>query len=105
MVDAGWHHIGKVGDMSPGTVAAREVGQRRLALINHDGQLFALDGVCPHKMGNLADGQLILGELACPLHGFRYCLETGESAVPKDVPGVRSYELRVEGEDVFVALR
>jgi nitrite reductase/ring-hydroxylating ferredoxin subunit len=105
MVAATWQHVGKVGDIAPGVVVAREIGDRRLALVNRDGRLFALDAVCPHKMGNLAEGTLLLGELACPLHGFRYCLETGEAAVPRDVPGVRRYDVRIDGEDVYVALR
>lgn len=100
-----WQQVARLDELVPGTPIGKQVGNKHLVLVNHEGALFALDGVCPHKHGSLADGKIVLGELACPVHGFRYDLRTGTAAVPKAVPGVRAYALKVEGNDVLVDVR
>lgn len=43
------------------------------------GRVFAVNGICPHKGGPLADG--MLGEndrVVCPYHSFRFDSTTGE---------------------------
>ena len=99
-----WQPLASTAELPPGALLDKEVGSRRLVVGNRDGQLFALDAVCPHKQGNLAEGRLVLGELACPLHGFRYDVGSGKASVPQAVPGVRAYQLKVQGDQVLVKL-
>jgi nitrite reductase (NADH) small subunit len=42
-----------------------------------DGRLFATDNNCPHRNGPLADGIIGAGKLICPLHAWKFDLETG----------------------------
>jgi len=42
-----------------------------------DGSLRALDAVCPHRGGPLADGLMDDRVVVCPLHGHIYELDTG----------------------------
>jgi nitrite reductase (NADH) small subunit len=40
---------------------------------NRSGKVFAVEGVCPHKGGPLADGMLAGDDtVVCPLHSFRF---------------------------------
>ncbi|MEV4348522.1 Rieske 2Fe-2S domain-containing protein [Actinoplanes sp. NPDC049596] len=42
-----------------------------------DGSVRALSAVCPHKGGPLADGQIDLKQVICPLHLNAWDLRTG----------------------------
>ena len=46
-------------------------------MANLDGQYFAMDNVCSHSGGSLADGYLDANIVICPLHGWEYDLTTG----------------------------
>jgi nitrite reductase/ring-hydroxylating ferredoxin subunit len=52
-----------------------------LLLVRLDGRLFALDSLCPHEGGRLAEGPLWDGcWVSCPLHLYRFDPCTGAAA-------------------------
>jgi nitrite reductase/ring-hydroxylating ferredoxin subunit len=103
--EAGWVVASSLDDLPDGQVRRASVAGRDLALVRHEGSVYALGNDCPHRGGQLSDGKLQCGaELACPLHGFRYDLRTGRATMPPDVPGVRTYEARIDGSQVLVRL-
>ncbi len=70
--------LGPVDDIPLGEGRAYVVGGRQIAVFRlRDGSLRALDAVCPHRGGPLADGLTDSRVVVCPLHGFAYDLETG----------------------------
>lgn len=111
-----WVHVAHVGEVSPGQVRGVEAAGRVVALLNRDGELFALDAVCPHRGGPLDEGVLWRGALECPWHRFRFDPATGANVYPAnvypdDLPQLqaelkpaRTFPLEVRGEDVFVGL-
>ncbi|OJZ70405.1 (2Fe-2S)-binding protein [Mycobacterium paraffinicum] len=62
-----------VGEGRTFVVEGRQIAVFRL----RDGSLRALDAVCPHRGGPLADGLADARVVICPLHGFTYDLATG----------------------------
>ena len=54
----------------------------------------ALDHACPHAGGPLADGIVADRCVTCPLHGWRFELDTGEARNAD--ARVRTYEVTVE---------
>jgi len=42
-----------------------------------DGLLVAMDNVCSHSGGSLADGSLVGRVVTCPLHSWQYDVTTG----------------------------
>jgi nitrite reductase (NADH) small subunit len=77
-------------------------GQALAVFRRRDGRIFTLENVCPHRGGPLADGLLGDGEVVCPLHGWRFDLETGRGLT--DPCGVRSFATRVVAGLVYVFL-
>lgn len=65
-----------VGEGRTFAVAASQIAVFRL----RDGSLRALDAVCPHKGGPLADGLADESVVVCPLHGATYDMCTGVEA-------------------------
>ena len=64
---------------------------RELVLARYGGKLCALDSLCPHEGGRLAEGPLWEGRyLHCPLHLYRFDPESGQ-AVDVDCKSARTY--------------
>ncbi len=97
--------VAKVTDVpSPGKVLV-EVDDRFVALFHVDGRFYALDDVCTHDGGPLADGELCGFEIACPRHGAKFDVRDGRAlTMPATQPTV-AHEVKVEGEWVYVRLR
>ncbi|HKB27303.1 MAG TPA: Rieske 2Fe-2S domain-containing protein [Methylomirabilota bacterium] len=73
-----------------------------MALFNVDGEISAINAVCPHRGGPLAEGTLTGSVVSCPWHGWSFDVRTGRP----DHPGghsVAAYQVRVEGGAVYVA--
>ncbi|TVT53044.1 MAG: nitrite reductase small subunit NirD [Sedimenticola thiotaurini] len=68
-----------------------------------DDTVFALSNRCPHKQGPLSEGILHGHRVTCPLHNWVIELENGEAVAP-DVGCVRSYPVRVEGEQIMLGI-
>ena len=106
--------VASVRDLAPGQLKAVDLDGRRLTLANVNGEFYAFNAYCPHQGGPLYEGTLYEYTLDCPLHHFTYDVRTGENLYPKNVyPAsmvhlrrqvipLRTYRVRVEGEDVLV---
>ena len=55
------------------------VDGRRLAVFRTRDGFRALEGACPHQGGPLTDGIVADRCVTCPLHGWRFDLETGRA--------------------------
>jgi nitrite reductase/ring-hydroxylating ferredoxin subunit len=53
------------------------IGPRTLVLVAGAGILHALEGICPHLGGLLAEGTVEGDRLTCPLHGAVFAVSTG----------------------------
>jgi len=48
-----------------------------MAVFKQDGQVYAIQNICPHEGGQLSKGWLEGDEVVCPLHGYKFHLKTG----------------------------
>jgi len=83
-----------------------EVEGRLVVLIHAAGHWYALDDVCTHDGGPLSDGPVDASEgtIACPRHGAKFDIKSGEAlTMPATKPTV-SHEVKVEGDQVLVRL-
>lgn len=55
------------------------VGGRRVAVFRTPEGFRAIDHACPHAGGPLADGIVAERCVTCPLHGWRFELDTGRA--------------------------
>lgn len=93
-----------LADIAPGLGRGFEIDGRPVAVFRgRDGQVFAVDGRCPHKGGPLADGMLIGEQVVCPLHAYRYHGATGDCDQP-GACGVEAFPAEVRGGVVYVTV-
>ena len=95
--------VATVGDIPPGKAMSVEVGGEEVALFNLEGTYYAIGDVCTHAGGPLSEGQLEGEEVECPWHGALYNVRTGEVLSPPAPKGVKSYSVKVEGDDILIS--
>jgi nitrite reductase (NADH) small subunit len=96
-----WVRIGAASEMpAEGGVKAFEAQSTALCVARVDGQLTALNDVCPHQGASLAEGVIEDGRVVCSWHGWSFDPKTGaELCNPLGCATV--YPLRVDGDDVL----
>ncbi|MDE2509265.1 MAG: non-heme iron oxygenase ferredoxin subunit [Planctomycetota bacterium] len=80
------------------------VDGRALALFNVGGTAYAIDDVCTHDGGPLAEGDLEGSEVMCPRHGARFDVRTGKALCMPAFEPVAVHAVEIRGDDVFVRL-
>jgi nitrite reductase/ring-hydroxylating ferredoxin subunit len=100
---ADYVRVARVADLDPGKGMLAVVNGTRIALFNCDGTFYAIRGSCPHMGGELWEGLLIGDIVTCPWHGWRFNVKTGKNPAA-EVVAVRTYDVKVEGDEVYVGL-
>ncbi|HWC10625.1 MAG TPA: non-heme iron oxygenase ferredoxin subunit [Acidimicrobiales bacterium] len=95
-----------VDDLAPGTARRFDVGRHRIALVRIGDDFYAVGDRCSHADFSLAEGEVWPDEveIECWKHGSTFSLKTGE---PQSLPATRPvpvYDVRVEGDDVWVEM-
>lgn len=72
-----------------------------MAVFNVGGTFRAIDDRCAHKGGSLAEGMVRDGVVTCPLHWWRYDLETGRR-VASDTVVQATYDVAVVDGEIEV---
>jgi nitrite reductase (NADH) small subunit len=100
----GFQIVGRVDDIAPGTARIVQVNGKSIALFNVEGRFYAISNTCPHEGGPLGEGHLKGCVVTCPWHDLAFDVRTGHGT---DGGGycVGSYEVRIQGPDVFVGGR
>jgi nitrite reductase/ring-hydroxylating ferredoxin subunit len=93
----------KVADVAEGRGRSCFVEGLPLAILNDGGSFHALLGRCPHAGGPLGRGWIEAGEVVCPLHQWRFRLDSGRCTTMRGM-GVHRFDCEVRDGEVWVAL-
>ena len=96
--------VAKAAELAPGSVLRVDVAGKAIAIYNLDGTYYATDDICTHAYASLAEGFLDGATIECPLHGAQFSIKTGEALSPPASEPLATYAVRVEGEDILVAV-
>ncbi|MEO5679770.1 MAG: Rieske 2Fe-2S domain-containing protein [Acidimicrobiales bacterium] len=98
------HTLGPVTQVPVGEGRLFDVDGWPVAVLRpRDGNVYAVDPVCPHKGGPLADGLLGGTVVVCPLHGWTFDLATGCRVGGPEA--VASHPVRVEDGQIVLGGR
>ena len=81
-----------------------DAGGQSIAIFDLGGNYYAIENTCPHRGGPLAEGEMNGEEVICPWHGARFNIKTGDVVAPPASQGVKSFPVRVTGDDVEVEI-
>jgi 3-phenylpropionate/trans-cinnamate dioxygenase ferredoxin component len=101
---AGYVRACALSDLTEGEPLAVELNDEPVAIVAVEGQVFAIRDVCSHAEVPLSEGDVDGCTLECYLHGSRFDLRTGKpTGMPATEP-VPVYPVKIEGDDVLVAI-
>jgi 3-phenylpropionate/trans-cinnamate dioxygenase ferredoxin subunit len=99
-----WTRIAASGQLEDDEALGVMVEGRKIALYKSAGEFFATDNVCTHAYALLSDGFLEDGCIECPLHQARFDIRTGQALCAPATLDLKTYPVKVEGEDVLIGI-
>jgi 3-phenylpropionate/trans-cinnamate dioxygenase ferredoxin component len=99
-----WIQVATRDEVPDGEVRVVVAGGKRLVVCRIGDEFYALDDLCTHDNGPLGEGLVEDHEIECPRHGARFDVRTGRAVVMPAVVPIGVYPVRVEGDEISVAL-
>jgi nitrite reductase/ring-hydroxylating ferredoxin subunit len=90
-------------ELPPGSAKEVEYEGRIYAIFNVAGTISAIDGICPHQGGPLAEGPVEGTLVTCPWHGWQFDVCSGTMPSGSRIKQA-VYEVKLDGSDVLVAV-
>jgi len=92
--------VATTDEIKPGERIIFEIGRHWIAVFNVDGTYYAVEDLCTHDDGPLAEGRLHGFDIECPRHGARFDIRDGRvTAAPAVIP-IPVYAVRVVGDEI-----
>ena len=95
--------VARVADLPPGERLWLEFEEETVVLFNINGRFYCIADVCTHDGAPLEDAQIEGHEVECPRHGARFDVRTGAALCLPAVSPVPTFEVKVEGPDIYIA--
>lgn len=99
-----FRRVGSLNELPSGQMLDIELSEtERVVVCNVSGTLHAMDGMCPHRQGPLAQGALQGNMVVCPWHMWEFDCRTGEHDYNPAIK-LQLYSVKTEGDDILVDL-
>lgn len=96
--------VAEASELTPGGKKLVELDGRAIALFRLDDGYHAIDDVCTHDGGPLAEGDLVGREIMCPRHGARFDVVTGQALCMPAIEPVTVHAVDARHDGVYVSL-
>lgn len=100
--------VGTKADIAPGKPLVHDFDYDTVVIFQVGETYYCIEDVCSHQEVELNSGRVECDEatgvcrVECPKHGSWFNLESGEALnLPAKTP-VKTFAIKVEGEDIFV---
>ena len=100
----GFVRAAALSDVPPGTLLGVELDGHRICLANTEGEVYALKDNCSHKDFPLSAGELDDNQLECAWHGARFDVASGRALRIPAVKPVKTYEVAIDADFIWVKL-
>lgn len=103
-----WHKIEGtsrhgLADFKPGEIKSFEAGKHKLCLVISEDKPYAVNHKCPHSGGRMAKGYVEDNCIVCPLHRYKFSLETGRT-VGGEGAFIKNYPVEVRDDGLYVGI-
>jgi len=77
---------------------------KRICLVRRNNQFLAVEDTCPHNGETLSKGHVnYLGEVICPLHGYRFQLKTGRETEER-CRDLKIYPIKDDESGIYIGM-
>ncbi|PEJ57630.1 MULTISPECIES: Rieske 2Fe-2S domain-containing protein [unclassified Bacillus (in: firmicutes)] len=112
--------VAKINDMNPGEIKEITVNGKKLLLCcMKDSTYKVLSALCPHEGARMVGARTLEGTtlspcvgeiefgrcneiIRCPWHGYEFDVSTGKTLFESKNMNLKSYEVNIDGEEIFV---
>jgi len=95
-----WHKVEK--ELPQGEFVMQiGIDGKKICLVRHEEQLYAVQNTCPHAGGILSGGWCKNGNLVCPIHRWEYSLVNGRGAAGQG-DYVNTYPVESRADGIYV---
>ena len=100
----GFTWVAEAVGLTPDSMQQVRADGKSILLVNVEGTIYALSNFCTHSRCYLHNGKLKGKVVTCPCHFAEFDVTTGAMlALPAKEP-LPMYPVKMEGNDIFVAL-
>jgi nitrite reductase (NADH) small subunit len=99
-----WHDVGSLANVPEGAGREVVVAGRILAIFRVGADVYAIDGMCAHQGGPLAEGSIEGGIVTCPWHGWQYDVRSGRQPITPAICQT-TFPVRIEGDRILVDVK
>ena len=105
MIDLDYIRVCRLDELPAVGAARANLDGRIVSIVRaEDGSVHCIDDECTHGRVSLSEGDVSGCTIECWLHGSRFDLGTGKPLSPPATEPVVVHTVKIEGDEVFVAL-
>ena len=97
-------HLASLNDLQTRKLICAKTGSYRILIALAEDKIYAVDDMCTHEDASLSKGSLHGDCVKCPLHGSRFKLNSGEALDDPAEDALTTYEVKIEGDNILVAI-
>ena len=90
-----WANVGSRDQVEPDNPLAAKVGELAVGIYEVDGELHAVEDVCPHAAAMLTQGFTDGCEVECPLHNAVFDVTSGKHLRGEPCRDIKTFPVRV----------
>jgi len=102
-----WIKAAALAELKAGAPKLIDANGIRIAVIKVEGPeagIYAIEDVCTHDDGPVAEGPIEGGVIECPRHGAKFDIKTGAVLCMPAVTPIRTFPARVNGQNIEIQL-
>jgi len=97
-----WHDVAPRAGLDPDFPTGVHVQGQKIGLFLLQGEVYALEDVCPHAYALLSQGFVEDGVVECPLHAARFEINGGKCLNEIGQRDLHCFPVKVEADRVWV---
>lgn len=97
-----WITVCKVGEVEDGDHRVIDLDGTAVLVVRVGERFLAIENVCTHDGGELTGGCIDAGTIACPRHGAKFDLTTGEALSAPAYEPVATFPVKIDQDTVLV---
>ncbi len=99
-----WVFAATMADLPPDGWREVDIDNTAILVINNKGNVYAIENLCTHDGGTLAEGFVEGDDVVCPRHGAKFCIKTGAVTAPPAYEAIKTFPVKIEDGKIFIAL-
>jgi 3-phenylpropionate/trans-cinnamate dioxygenase ferredoxin component len=105
IIMAVWTRACATNDIEPDDLIRFDHGTQTFVIIRTEkDEFFAMDGICSHEHVHLCGGLVMDGIVECPKHNATFDYRTGDAKRAPACINLRTFPVKVEGDEVFLEI-